>query len=171
MRIKVEVDVDWISDEGSIDDQVSGEIKKLVTDKVFDICKATLSEKIAKSIDESLENKITETYNEFMTKSFNVVDQWGDIKQENVSVIQLLKEKLEKLLSEKVTDKDSHRGWGQIYRFEEILNEAGKKLINEFISELSAEVTKGIKEDINEKARKRITSAILSDYDLKKLIS
>ena len=46
-----------------------------------------------------------------------------------------------------------------------------KKQINSFISNISKDVVSGIKDDINKEAQERITKAILSDYNLKKIIN
>ncbi|MDO6389044.1 hypothetical protein Q4E40_02810 [Pontibacter sp. BT731] len=171
MKFTVEVEIDWIDEETGLNEAVSGEIKSRLADKVYKHVEKQLADKISKDISSSLDAQIQKTYEEFMEKSFTIYDQWGDPKKENVSVKSLLKEKLDNFLTERVDDNGKPTGYGGKVRYEQILDKQSQKQINDFLSQLSAKVIAGIKNDINEQAVERITKGILSDYSLKKLVN
>ncbi|URZ06438.1 hypothetical protein [Clostridium felsineum] len=175
MRFKVEVDIDWINEDCGIDETVSEEIKSKLTDKVFTTVEKQiqekLTEKISKQVDAVLDKKIMQTYDEFLSKGFNIYDRWGDLREENVNVKELLKKKLDTFMSENVDEEGRSDRYNGKPRYAVILDNQSQKQINEFLGKLSRNVIEGIKEDINNEAVKKITESILSDYSLKKLVN
>lgn len=175
MKFNVTVDIDWIDEECGIDETVSEEIKNKLTDKVFATVEKQigekLTEKISSQVDGILDKKIMQTYDEFLSKGFNIYDRWGDIKEENVNVKEILKKKLDIFMAEKVDSHGRTDNYGGKPRYEVILDNQAQKQIDSFLSKVSSQVIEGIKKDINDEAVKKITESILSDYSLKKLIN
>lgn len=171
MKISVEFNLDWIEEERDLDEAIQSRIIAEVVGKVSEKIKETAIEKISLRVNNILDEKIKTMFDDFMDKTFDVCDQWGDVKQKGVNVKELLKEKLDKLLTEKVDQNGNPTQYSGTLRYVQILDQQSKRQIDEFVSAISKSVISGIKNDINEEARKRITDAILKDYDLKKLIS
>lgn len=167
MKFKVEINIDWISEDGCIDDAISDEIKADLCNKIY-IQVAESTKKIVKDLtavaNQILDKKIMETYDEFLSKPFVEYDKWGEKIREKVSIKEMLKEKLDNFMSETVS-------YGGSRRYEKILNEQAIGQIDTFIRNLSKVVISGIANDINKEAVKRVSTAILSDYNLKKLIN
>lgn len=171
MKISVDFNLDWIEEERDLDEAIQSRIISEVVAKVSEKLKETAIEKISLRVNSILDEKIKTMFDDFMDKTFDVCDQWGDVKQKGVNVKELLKEKLDKLLTEKADQNGNPTQYSGTVRYIQILDQQSKKQIEDFVSSISKNVISGIKNDINEEARKRITDAILKDYDLKKLIS
>jgi len=171
MKISVDFNLDWIEEERDLDEAIQSRIISEVVKKVSEKINETAIEKISLKVNEILDEKIKTMFDDFMDKSFDVCDQWGDVKHKNVNVKNLLKEKLDKLLTEKVDLNGNPTQYNGTLRYLQILDQQSKKQIDEFITNISKNVIQGVKADINEEAQKKITKAILGDYDLKKLIS
>jgi len=171
MKISVDFNLDWIEEERDLDEAIQSRIISEVVKKVSEKINETAIEKISLKVNEILDEKIKTMFDDFMDKSFDVCDQWGDVKHKNVNVKNLLKEKLDKLLTEKVDLNGNPTQYNGTLRYLQILDQQSKKQIDEFITNISKTVIAGVKADINEEAQKKITKAILGDYDLKKLIS
>lgn len=169
MKFNVELEIDWIGEDGSIDEEVSNNLQNHLTNKVFETVKTTLESKITNAINIKLDSLIEKTYDDFLNQELNLTDKWGDIIREKVSPKQLLKEKLDESLKEKVDSSGRKSSYG-ISRYEHLLESSAKAQIDTFIKNISNTIIIGIKEDINEAARKRITDAILTDYSLKDLV-
>jgi len=171
MKISVDFNLDWIEEERDLDEAIQSRIISEVVKKVSEKINETAIEKISLKVNEILDEKIKTMFDDFMDKTFDVCDQWGDVKQKGVNVKNLLKEKLDKLLTEKVDQNGNPTQYNGTSRYLQILDQQSKKQIDEFITNISKNVIQGVKADINEEAQKKITKAILGDYDLKKLIS
>ena len=171
MKISVDFNLDWFEEERDLDEAIQSRIISEVVKKVSEKINETAIEKISLKVNEILDEKIKTMFDDFMDKSFDVCDQWGDVKHKNVNVKNLLKEKLDKLLTEKVDLNGNPTQYNGTLRYLQILDQQSKKQIDEFITNISKNVIQGVKADINEEAQKKITKAILGDYDLKKLIS
>ena len=169
MKLKIEMEIDWINGE-DLDDDIKHQVIAEVSKQIIAGIEKDTVKKLTSQVEKALDTQILKTYDEFMNKSFDVRDSWGDMKKEGVNVKELLKEKLDVFMSAKVNkDGEDGRGYGEL-RYKHILDRESKKQIDAFISAISEDVIKGIKSDINEEAQKRISEAILSDYSLKKLI-
>ena len=117
---------------------------------------------------------MNEFIDEFMEKSFDRVDKWGDVVEKNVNVKQLLKERLDGFLNQEV-DKNGEVSTysydNKTNRIEYVLNNVAKKHISKYQQTISDDILNKIKEDINEETRKNVVDSILSDYSLKRLIN
>lgn len=170
MEINLKTDIEWINEDGSIDEVISSTIQKAVIDVVVKKVESSLCERVMKKADEIIDEKLKTLTEEFMSKGFNVYDNWGDIKQVNVNVKDLLKEKLDKYLIEKVDSNFKTTTYNGKPRYSVVLEKTAEKSINDFMGKISKTVVEGIKNDINAEARERITNSILSDYKLKDII-
>ena len=123
-KINITVDLDWLGDEEegaeSFDDALKSEIVHGIVQKYTqNIDKDIISMSEAKikeinqqatfAINGAIDKKIAETLDGFVNKTINIYDKWGDVKRSDVTVIELLKEKMDAFLTEKV-DKSGKSG-------------------------------------------------------------
>ena len=171
MKISVDFNLDWIEEERDLDEAIQSRIISEVVEKVSKRINDSALEKIMLKVNSILDEKIKTMFDDFMNKSFDICDQWGDVKQKDVNVKELLKTKLDKMMTELVDQNGNPTNYNGKQRYLQILDQQSKRQIEDFVSAISKNVISGIKNDINEEARKKITDSILSDYDLKKLLS
>jgi predicted transcriptional regulator len=170
VKINLEIEIDWLDPDGHLDDEIAARIESKVVNSLADKILKELPETFNARVREVLDGKLGELYEDFLSKSFSVYDEYGDVIKEDVNVKQILKERFDKFLIQKVDRDGKSASYGGVYRYEQILDRQSKEQVDDFIRELSRDVIHGIKEDINNKARERITNAILSDSKLKELI-
>lgn len=65
--------------------------------------------KVSEKIEEAIDKKIEGIMNDFLNRKINLYDSYGDIKREDVVIIDLLKEKMDRFLTDKV-DSDGNTG-------------------------------------------------------------
>lgn len=178
MKFNVEVEIDWLGDDWTVDEKFACELNKKIEDKLVDRLIEGVDKDITKNISERVNDTIDEKINsfvdEFMDKGFTQVDRWGDVIKENVNPKDLLKEKLDSFLTSKVdkkTGKSTNDSYSSEQRYEYILSKTAKEHIAKWQQEVSDNVLKEIKKDINEETRQKVVDAILKDYNLKKLIN
>jgi hypothetical protein len=174
MKFNVQVEIDWINEDYSLDEGVSNEIRKKVAEKAYEAIQQTVSEKISAQIDDTLDAKIMETYDNFMSKEFTVYDKWGEVVKKETSVKGMLKEKLDKFFTEKVDKNGKPSNYGGEERYLYILNKHAQKKMDEFSDKLAKSVLDDIKSDLvkysEEKAIKKVAKAVFSNYQIKQLI-
>lgn len=170
MKINVEVNLDWVSEEESIDEAIQRKVISAVSSEVMKLVDKQRFQAIASVVNDKIDDSVNEMLSGFLEKGFQPTDQWGDKKGEPIKVLDLLKERLENFFLENVDSHGKKTNYSGSPRYKQILDRESKSIIEKFQTDLSKDVISGIKKDINDEARKRITDSILSDYDLKKLI-
>lgn len=115
-KINITVDLDYLGDEEgseSFDEALRSEIIAGVVAKYTrNINKDIIAEAESKikqvdaetteKINSEIDKKIADILNGFLERKIDLHDKWGDVTRKDVSVIDLLKEKLDNFISEKV---------------------------------------------------------------------
>jgi len=161
MKFNIDIDIDWINEDCELDDIVKNKIISTISTKILSKMEAKISTEAFSRAHEAADEKINTFFDSFLEQGFVSRDRWGDPTGKEIKIKDMLKAKLEKAMNEAT---DSNRRW------EKLLNKNAKSQIDNFMNSLSEHVLQGIKKDIDEDARKRVTEAILSDYKLKQLI-
>ena len=170
MKIKVEVDIDWIEENGNIDEEVKyqiiegvkGAISKQCLDKVEKKASEQIDNAISQSIAaarEKIEQEAVNFTKEWLDKKVVVTDKWGDVKKK-ASITDLIKETFDNLLEKKVDERgrfDSYGGgtkliyWLTGARVQEIVEERLKNLGKDIDKKIAEAVSDSIKKNVAEK--------------------
>ncbi|WP_336161687.1 hypothetical protein [Fusobacterium polymorphum] len=137
-------------------------VGKTLKEKIKTEAMAKLSEYVLKSYKEQLKNDLEPTYNEilentknelkeiskdFINKKVVVTDRWGDIVESNISIKDLIIQRLDKTFDIKNEDSEFMKEIDKIYKYEL------KKKIEDVIYEIKKELTKKIETETAEKVR------------------
>lgn len=171
MKVKVEVDIDWIEEDGNIDEEVKyqiiagvkGAISKQCLDKVEKKASEQIDNAISQSIAaarEKIEQEAVNFTKEWLDKKVVVTDKWGDVKKK-ASITDLIKEAFDNLLEKKVDDRgrftNSYGGgvrlinWLTGTRVQEIVEEKLKDLGKNIDKQIAEAVSDSIKKNVAEK--------------------
>lgn len=170
MKINVELDITWLNEDNTLDEQIKGNIVRQVAKQVAENVNGEAIKSLAQKAQESIDDNVSSLMEEFLSQPFQKRDRWGDPIGESINIKELLKNKLDTMLTDNVDSNGKITQYNGKPRYESLINNELQKTLNKFQDDLSKQVVKAIKDDINEQARNRITNAILTDYDLKKLI-
>ena len=176
MKFNVEVEIEWLGEDWTVDEKFEHELNKKLEEKLLDrlveSVDSDLVTKVSKRVNEVIDERINSFIDEFMDKGCTQGDRWGEVIKENVNPKELLKEKLDSFMTEDVDDKgkSTSDNWSSKKRYEYVIDKAAKEHIEKWQTGVSKDVLTKIKKDINEETRKKVVDTILSDYSLKKLI-
>ena len=95
MKINVNVELDWVHEDESIDEAIRCRVVSEVSKKVIAMVDKEKQEAMASVINEKINSQINDMLSGFLEKGFQDYDQWGDPKGEPVKIIDMLKSKLE----------------------------------------------------------------------------
>lgn len=170
MKINVELDITWLDEDNDIDDQIKGQVIREVAKQVAENVNNESIKSMTKLAQESIDTNVSSLMEDFLSKPFQERDRWGDPVGKEINIKELLKAKLDTMMTDNIDENGKLTSYNGKPRYESLINKELKRSLDKFQDDLSKQVVTAIKDDINQKARDRITSAILTDYDLKKLV-
>lgn len=156
MKVKVEVDIDWIEEDGNIDEEVKYQIIEGVKGAISKQCLDKVENKASEQIDNAISQSITaasakieqeavQFARDWLDKKVVVTDRWGDVKKE-ASISDLIKETFDNLLEKKVDEKGRFvSGYG-----------GGTKLINWLTGNRVQEIVQEKLKDLGKNIDKQI---------------
>lgn len=110
-KFNITVDLDWVDEDETIDEVIQEEIASQVISKISTNLDSKYEEKINSSLDEKLlqiDETINQKLNELMTDFFDtprtITDEYGDVKEKDVTIKGKLKKACDNFLDEKVDE-------------------------------------------------------------------
>lgn len=181
MKINLEIDLNDIYPEfdgygvESIADVLSIKIRKTIengieeklVERVFaefdDEINSFLREKF-ETAKELIDKRIEDLINDFLKRKVNITDEWGDVIRENISVMDLLKEKFDNFMFEKVDDRGKPSAYGRQTRIDYMLEQRFKDdvefIASKVIDEVQRKINKAIKEQLSIKISDRLLNQL-----------
>ena len=164
MKINITVDVDWIEDDGSIDEEIQHQIITGVKDSISKQCLAKVQKEASTRIDKAIEESITSVQksieekaiafaDDWLENEVTVTDKWGDT-QDSLTIKDLIKKTFDRLMERKV---DSHGNFESGYNGKMSLL---KYLTNNRVEHIVAEKLKGFNKNIDDQITKAVNAGI-----------
>lgn len=112
MKLNVEIELDWIEEDSSLDEEFQAKLIHGVTSSISEKCLAEVRNKSLESINQTLEKAIEistqtidrrtlEFVDEWFEKGIYVTDNWGNVKTKG-TIKELLEKRFDDTLSRKV---------------------------------------------------------------------
>ena len=167
MKFKIEVELDWIGEDTSLDDKIKEELVDGIARKLSGDAIKRLTEDAMRQVNTKLDGLVVNLFEEFIDKGVTVTDRWGDVVKTSVSIRELMKDKLDKALTEKVnkdgkTDTYNAVGTRLEWMIQKRVNEAVQVMTKDVVAQVDATITKRL----NEELRKRLSDSLLSKINL-----
>lgn len=162
-KFNITVDIDYIDEDGNLDDAICEQIVNAVVSKVSDTVTTRVEKQAQGLVEEhmrtaeaSISDKLNKMMEEFFATPKDVTDRWGNIERHGVTVKQLLKEACDKFIEQPL---DKHgkpaSGYGIEYKsrvdyivansigyeMENAINRAVKDVTNNLKKKISDEIT------------------------------
>lgn len=123
-KFNVNVEIDYIDEDGNLDDAIRDQIVDSVVSRVSDTVTKNVQEKAQGMFEErlhtletSVSNKLNGMMEEFFDTPKDITDRWGEIERTGVTVKQLLKEACDNFMGQPL-DRDGNptSGYGVKYK-------------------------------------------------------
>ena len=99
MKLNLEIEVDWIDDEMTIDDTVKqsivNEVVRTLDKKVSEKLEKEIEKKVDQTIIKKIDEKVDRIFTDFINKDVTLNDKYGDVLKQYGSVMELIKEKFD----------------------------------------------------------------------------
>lgn len=168
MKLTVEVNLMDLFSDHEIDDWNDVEIESVGDTLKNELKRKVLSElsqKMLESYDKKFQNDLEPVYEEilnevseeirkvskdFITKKVVITDHWGDVRQKDVSVLDLIKERIEETFEIKNKNSSFRKELDKTFGYEL------KRKVEEIVSNVKKEMKEKIENETSELIRKQI---------------
>lgn len=175
MKLNLEIDIDWIDEDSSIDeavkqsiiDQVINTVGKKVEEKVVHVAEQKINDTIINKIDELVEK----TFNEFMSKEVSITDSYGSVVNTYENIEAVIKEKFDNYLTQKVDEKGKVSSYGNQYtRITYFIDKQLKEFSDKFTTDAVKQVSDEIKHHVKSGLTQKLGSELMKVLKVEKLI-
>ena len=170
---KIEVGMDWIGEDGNIDETIKQEIAssiiKTVSEKAIKDIEAKVDNMVNQAVLEKINAKLEELLQDFLNRPRTITDSYGDVKRNGVSVMDLLKEQCDNFI-EAVVDSENgkpitgpHYGSKKRridYFIEKSIDYEMKRSIERAVDNVKTAMQKYVEETVKAKIGENIAKAI-----------
>lgn len=187
MKINVSVDVEWLEEDGSMDEEVQLSIIQGVKNAISKNCLAKVEKKASQEINtainnsinsaqELIENKAIAMADDWLTKEVTITDKWGDVV-ESVDVMTLIKKAYDKTLERSVDnngkfsnggyDKTRLIDWLVKSKVESVVQDKLKGINKDIDNQITKAVNAGIRENVSNKFAEMVVQTAKVDNKLR----
>ncbi len=156
-KFNITVDIDYIDEEGNLDEELYNRIVNSVVEKVSSKVSEKVitdaEEQITKQIDtirDQISQKLNSLMEEFFEQPRNMYDKYGDLIKSNTSVKDLLKQECDTFLNCKVNTNGNPDAYSKRTRAEYLVNKVCGYELESAIKKATEKLTKEVNTKVQE---------------------
>ena len=181
-KFNVSVEIDYIDEDGNLDDEICKQIVDSVVEKVSNTVKKRVEDEATRIFDEQLrdaEKTVSDRLNEMMEDFFDtpkdITDSWGDIKRRGVTVRQLLKEACDHFMDQPLdrngnpttSSYDKAYNTRVDYFVHKAIDSSMELAIKHAVGDVTANIKKRLKDEITSQMGENLASLLDLDSIIK----
>lgn len=171
MKLNLEIDIDYIDEEGNLDSTIKTEIINRISSKVEQKIEDRLNSLVLDAAKKKADAVINQIIKNFMDRKFTMKDKWGDEIKTDVTVKKLLKEKFDEFWNTQVDDRGRSEGYGRNRRrIEWVIDQQIEQHSHRFAERLTKDTENKIKTMMKENLQKSIGAKLVSELGFDKLL-
>lgn len=169
MKLNIQVDIDWLEEDGNIDETVKEEIIYGVKNAISKQCLEKVEKKASTEIDKAIEasinsaqkkieDKAVEFAESWLENEVTITDKWGD-KADCLTIKDLIKRTFDNLLEKKVNDRGQFvTGYQDGVRLIDYLTGSRvQQVVDEHLKGINKEIEQSIKAHVESGIRKNVS--------------
>jgi len=171
MKIKIEVDVEYLSDEGSIDDQVKDAIAAKIVDQINEGSISSLAATAEKMINDRAYTLVDDVFKRIMDEPIAITDNWGKVQKEYKNTETMIKDRFDKFMLERVDNEGRASSYGDHQtRMDLIIRKQLDKTAKEFTTNAVKEVTEKIKSVLSDDLKLALGDRLINMMEIDKVL-
>lgn len=175
-KFNITVELDWVDEEGSIDDVVKNEIIENITTrfskKLNDEIIKTAEKKVSEKINASIDKEINTILDKLLNNKFDLVDEYGDVIKAKTSAIQIIKQKLDGFLTEKVDKEGKTNSYNTcMTRLDYIINKNITYTMEQKVNKAAEQVRIALEKHIDTTLKQQIGENVAKIIGIDKIIA
>lgn len=178
-KFNVSVEIDYIDDEGNLDDALCEQIVNSVVSRVSDTVTKRIEEQAQQLFEERLQtmetsvsDKLNTIMDEFFSEPKDITDRYGDVQRKGVTVKQLLKEACDKFMEQPLDEQGRPAKYGAKYqtRVDYIVAKSIDYSMEYAIKRAVEDVTDNLKKKISDEIKQQMGEKLAGVVGLDNLI-
>lgn len=166
MKINLEVEVGWISEDHTIDAVIENRIIDAITTQVKQDLDKSLKEAIKSKISDKVDEWIMEQLETFSDKQITVTDKWGDTIEHHESVKEMFKSKFDRFFDAEVDKKGKelkHCTYSnkKFTRIELLLDKLAETYLQRTTDNMEKEIKRYVDREVKEIMQKQIQDRVV----------
>ena len=173
MKFNIEVEVDWIGEEGNIDEVIKKEISDHVVNTITSKIEKEMEERATAAISDKVDDMCNNLINEFLSRKINVTDSWGKAIIVDTTIEDILKKRFEEFWNTVVDEKGRSGcdGYGKKQtRTMWAIDDIVKVHAERFVKAVTDDTEAKIKATITDQLKAKVVAKIVGDLGLDKLL-
>ncbi len=178
MKINVEVNLDWIDEEQTVDDAIKDQVIDRIVKTISSKIEKQVEDKITKKIDEAsigmINKRTSELFDEFVGGEVCITDGYGDKLETYKTLKDLMKKRFDTFLTQTVNDKGESYTGGYGNKTQRIkfiiqkqLEDFAEKFTNDAVKQVSTEIKAHVKDGLTTKLGAELMNVLKVDEMLK----
>jgi len=164
MKLNIQVELDWLDEEGNIDNDVQSQIIGGVKNAISKDCLKLVEQKTQKAIDDGMasaialmQDKVSDFFENWLNTEATVTDKFGD-PIEKGSLKDILKREFNDCMNEKVDSNGKPNSYGAKYsRMEFLTGKKVREVVDDYLSNYGKDIDKTIKTTIEQGIKNRVS--------------
>lgn len=171
MKLKIEVDIDYLGEDGSIDDQVKASIANAIASKINKDSIQNLSAHAERLINERATQLVDGVFAAIMSERIAITDDWGKVVKEYTNTESMIKSRFDSFMTERVDNEGRKSSYGDQTRIDLIIKKQLDKTASEFTKNAIKEVTEKIKAVLSDDLKLALGDRLINMMELDKIIN
>jgi hypothetical protein len=171
MKFKIEVDIDYLGEDGSLDEQIQERIAQTIIEKVSKTSIGKIEGTVSKIMDQRVNEVVNAAYQEMMGKEITITDGWGDTVKSFPNAAEMIKSRFDTWLTEKVDDNGNKTSYNGQTRLDLIIKKQLDKTAQDFTKTAIKEVTEKIKTVLSDDLKLALGDRLINMMELDKIIN
>lgn len=171
MKLNLEIDLDWIDEDSSIDDVVKQQIISGVMNKINKSVLGKIEARVDSMLDKTIVKRIDKAtdkmFKNFLKRPIQITDNYGSTIKQYGSITEVMKERFDNFMVQKVNDKGNTSQSSYETKFTRlsfIVDKQLKDFANEFttnaVKKVSAEIKAHVKDGLTTKLGAELMSVL-----------
>lgn len=171
MKLKIEVDIDYLSEDGSIDDHVKAQIANSIANKLSEESINNLSAQAERLINERAVTLVDSVFSDIMGEKIAITDNWGKVVKEYPDTRAMIKARFDNFMTERVDNEGRQTSYGDQSRLDLIIKKQLDKVATDFTKNAIKEVTEKIKSVLSDDLKLALGDRLINMMELDKIIN
>lgn len=171
MKLKIDLEIDWIDDNSNVDSAIKDQLIEKVVEKINESAIEDIAEQAKKKMTDRANEVVSTAYETLLGKPIVITDEWGNKAKEYPSVVEMIKSRFDKFMTEQVDSSGHTSSYGDTKRIDYIVKKQLEKITKDFTEKAVKEVAEKIRVTLNDSLKEKLGDRLINIMEIDKMIA
>jgi len=172
MKMTIEVDLQWVDEDGNLDDAIQDQVVNRIESQISDQAKEKITLAVAERVDSLVDERLNTMLESWMSEDTEVTDKWGKVVFEG-SILNLLKKRFDEFWQQTVDMSGrSSNGYGDKHtRIDWIIGERIKIHCEKFAVAMEKQFTEEVEQQVSSALKQAVGNKIVDTLGVPEMVA